>query len=104
GLVMQDGTLQKILTAANLDEIPAEGLIIGLVRDETNRPAAGVTVAPKPAMGSVSYLGANLESVGGTMTTTSGYFISTDIPYNSTWVASDASGRQQAGSYRTGLI
>jgi hypothetical protein len=101
GLLVPRPVLVDVLDARGGD-FPASGLLVGRVVDHTGAPLAGVTVTP--SLGQVSYLSAERQSLGGVTTSASGYFVATDVPFDTAFAASHPDGRVQQGTPRAGLI
>ncbi len=78
-------SLSEILTTLRLLFFPDEGLVIGMVRDFQGNPAAGVTV--RVTTGTVGYLSADRSAIAGTMTSSSGIFVSRSTPFETTFSA-----------------
>lgn len=76
-------TLNAIMAAAGLSDFPANGLVIGIVRDAFGFSTSGVAVTP--SVGTVGYVNASFTGLGGTTTSNAGIFISTDAPFDATW-------------------
>ena len=96
-------TLDQILTAMEEDTFPTQGLVVGRVVDHTGAPLANVTVAADA--GTVEYLNADRSNLVGNTTSTSGFFVATDVPYGSGWTAiHDGDGRREVGDVRGGLV
>ncbi len=79
GVQFPKATLDQVLGALNLIQFPPNGLTVGIVVDSLFNPVANQTVmAPG---GTVRYLSADRTTVSGTMTSTSGIFVSLDAPF-----------------------
>lgn len=102
GALVSKTTLDQVLAAMGGTGFPPQGLVIGRVVDHTGAPLAGVTVAP--GTGTVEYLNAPRTGLGGSSTSTNGYFISRDAPFNTAWTATATDGRTEQGTPRSGLI
>jgi len=81
GVRVERSTLQQVLDAATASEFPDAGLVLGVVVDFTGSPVVGVTVADT-AGSTIQYLSADRTMVGGTATTASGIFLSTNAPFD----------------------
>jgi len=84
-------SLDQILAALNLPTFPDAGLVIGLVLDNHGNPAAGIQVTAMdgsdPSLGTIEYLSAMRNSVGGNATSTSGIFVSRDMTFGTLFTA-----------------
>ena len=72
-------TLDNIVTLLGLPAVPDQGLVLGIVLDEHGNPAGGIQVTadmPDSTIPEIKYLSATRDSVGGTVTSASGIFIS----------------------------
>ncbi|MBP9086352.1 MAG: hypothetical protein KBG15_09540 [Kofleriaceae bacterium] len=78
-------SLDQILTTLRLLFFPDEGLVIGMVRDFQGNPASGVMV--RASAGTIAYLSADRSAVGGTVTSSSGIFVSRSAPFETTFSA-----------------
>ena len=84
GIRVAKSTLAEVLTALGDTEFPDQGLVLGMVVDDVGAPAPSITVVP--SSGTVKYLSGDRSSITGqNATTTSGIFISTDAPFNTSW-------------------
>ncbi len=94
GVRVSEQTLDEILAALSLLEVPDAGLTVGLVLDSGGNPAAGFTVGS--TLGTIEYLNADRTGLSnGGKTTASGLFVSRDAPYGttfSTFVATQLTG------------
>lgn len=81
GVRLSKASLEQILAALMLADVPASGITIGIVLDEAENPLAGYTVTTDP--GTVKYLSANRTGLVSGATSTSGIFVSEDAPYGS---------------------
>ena len=80
-------TLDEILAAIDLSQFPERGLVIGRVYDElTGEPLAGVQLIPELG-GTIEYLNSTRDDTLSDRTFDNGYFIATDVPFNSAWTA-----------------
>ena len=103
GYLLATPLLNSILGALGLEVFPANGLLIGKVVDALGNPVADAVVTP--STGTVSYVAADFSGVtAGPGTSQNGYFVANDTPFNTTWEASHADGRNQLGAYRGGLV
>jgi hypothetical protein len=81
GIRVPAASLEEILTAAGLTDFPGDGLTLGIVLDESENPAAGVTISVDPGS-TIEIINANRTGITpGNTTTASGMFISRDAPY-----------------------
>lgn len=84
-------TLAQAFNVLRLPGVPDQGLIVGIVVDHDGNPAAGASVVP--SSGSVQFLSADRTMLEpGSVTTSSGMFVSRDVPFDATWSASDGHG------------
>jgi hypothetical protein len=84
-------TLAQAYSALRLPGVPDEGLVVGMVVDGNGNPLAGASVTP--SSGAVSFLTADRMGIDpGNVTTTSGMFVSRDVPFDATWAATDNHG------------
>ena len=102
GALVSKTTLDQVLAAMGGVGFPPQGLVVGRVVDHTGAPLAGVTITPDS--GTVEYLNAARTGLGGTSTSTNGYFISRDAPFDTAWAATAGDGRTQQGTPRSGLV
>lgn len=79
GVWLAKASLDQLLAALALAQFPAEGLTIGIVIDQNSAELANQVVTA--SAGTVAYLSADRTSVGGTATSASGVFVSTDAPF-----------------------
>jgi len=86
GYLLARSTLSQILAALGKPIFPDEGLVVGVVLDRFNRPVANAEVKGSLANTEIKYLSADRMSLGTTATSTNGIWISTNAPYNSTFV------------------
>jgi hypothetical protein len=87
GYQLPKATLDQVLSALNMP-FPMDGLTVGIVIDELFNPLPGVAVTTVNSMGNpgtIRYLAANRLSFGGTVTSASGIFVSTDAEFNTTF-------------------
>lgn len=90
GTRLSKSSLDLILTALGLASFPDSGLVIGIVLDDHGNPAGGLQVMAtdgnnQPSLGTIQYLSANRMSVGGTVTSNGGIFLSTDLTFGTTF-------------------
>jgi hypothetical protein len=103
GVLVAKETLDPILTALGLADFPRKGLLIGRVVDHTDTPLAGVSLTPGADGATVQYIDGS--EIGGTETSDSGYFVSTDAPFGTLWTAvHNQDGRREEGEPRAGLV
>lgn len=103
GFFLGKANVDAMLAAAAISPFPLSGVLIGRVVDHLGEPAAGAIVAPD--FGSVAYLSADrTTTVGQTTTSSNGYFISTDVPFDTRWQAVAIDGRKENAEYRGGLV
>lgn len=84
GYLLPKPTLERVLEALRLSTFPVRGLTIGIVLDASFNRAAGkavTVVTPNGEPATVQYLSADLSTVGGAATSTSGIFVSEDAPF-----------------------
>lgn len=76
-------SLQQILAALQLPAFPERGLVVGMVLDDNDNPVSGFSVDADTPGTTIRYLSGDRNAVvpGGTATTASGIWISTDAPY-----------------------
>jgi hypothetical protein len=98
--------LDELLAAAGLAGFPEEGLLVGRVFDQaTGTPVQGVSLLPSgidPAQ--VQYLNSSRTGTIGDQTLDNGYFIATNIPFDTDWTVSGAAPMVPSGPMRGGLI
>ena len=90
GTRLAKATLDNILNVLGLPEFPDAGLVVGIVLDEHGNPAAGLQVSAdmvSSTVPTIKYLSAMRNSVGGTVTSASGIFLSTDAPFGTEFSA-----------------
>jgi hypothetical protein len=80
GTLLPKASLDQILTALGLLAFPENGMTIGIVVDGAGNPRANEVVSA-PGVGTIKYLNATRTGVGGTMTSSSGVFVSTDAEF-----------------------
>ncbi len=102
GLLIPKAIVEKIVTTVTENGIPEEGILIGRAVNENFLPKAGIRVFP--SLGSVVYLSEDLSSIGTQATTSSGYFASLDVPFGSSWTATDQDSHTQRGAPIGGLV
>lgn len=97
GTRLAKSSLDLILAALGLVDVPDTGLVIGIVLDDHGNPAAGLQVAPTDGnghltSGTIRYLLTDHPpyTVGGTATSTGGIFVSTDAAFGTTFTATKA--------------
>ncbi len=100
-LLLQTDVLDAALLVLGLENFPESGLVIGRVVDEGLSPASGIAITP--SAGSVVYLSEDLSGLSA-LSSESGFFVSTDVPFGATWTATHFDGRSESGSPRGGLI
>jgi hypothetical protein len=83
--------LQRILAGLMFNDIPPQGLTLGVVLDAAGLPAAGYRVESSPQH-AVKYLGMDDQVVTGGVTTPSGLFVSEDAPYGADFRAYQGQG------------
>lgn len=88
-------TLAEAFNALRLPGVPDSGLVVGMVVDENGSPVTGATVTT--SAGNVRFLNADRTALDpGNVTTTSGMFVSRDVPFDATWSVSDSHGNGPA--------
>ncbi|HEY6033783.1 MAG TPA: hypothetical protein VIV58_05975 [Kofleriaceae bacterium] len=94
GTRLAKSSLDMILAALGLTGFPDVGLTVGIVLDVHGNPASGLAVTGTDsnghASGTIKYLAANRQTVGGTVTAQGGIFLSEDAPFGTTFTASQA--------------
>lgn len=86
-------TLAQAFNVLRLPGVPDQGLVVGMVVDGDGNPLAGVSVTATP--GTISYLSADRGALDpGSVTTSSGMFVSRDVPFDAVWSATDSHGNQ----------
>jgi hypothetical protein len=81
GFRVNGNTLDDVLTALGLTDLPNGGLVLGIVENiQTGLPAAGATVHDS-AGSTVEYLSADRMSFGGSATSLNGIFVSNDAAF-----------------------
>jgi hypothetical protein len=88
GALLSKSTLLDILAAKGRTTFPEQGLVVGLVLDQGNRPVTGARVVPACPPGktcTVQYLSADRTTFSGTETSANGIWISEDSPYGTTF-------------------
>lgn len=101
GLLVRKEIVDAVLAALG-ESFPSDGLVIGRVVNESFQPTAGVSVTVP--QGTVQYLSSDLLTLSGGLTTSSGYFISKDVPFGSIWSAFHSDGRRHSEAPIGGLI
>lgn len=83
GTRLVKATLDNIVTVLGLPAFPDEGLVVGIVLDDHGNPAGGLQVTADTMTGGtvIQYLSAMRDSVGGTVTSSSGIFLSQNAPF-----------------------
>lgn len=85
GTRLVKATLDNIVTVLGLPAFPDQGLVVGIVLDEHGNPAGGIQVTADTINSStvpeIQYLSAMRDSVGGTVTSASGIFLSMNAPF-----------------------
>jgi len=77
-------TVEEVLAAVGEDAFPAHGLVLGIVVNHLGLPASGIEIMP--SMGTLAYLDPTGTAVtGGSATTSSGLFVSDDVPFDASW-------------------
>jgi hypothetical protein len=94
GMLLSRGTLQNIVKSLGLTEFPDQGITIGMVVDSASNGAPGYTVAPN-GTGTVTYL-STTGGLGGSRTSESGIFVSSDAPFGTKFSASGPNATQPA--------
>jgi hypothetical protein len=103
GTLVANETLEPILDAMGETSFPEDGLVVGRVFDHTGVPLGEVAITPEA--GTVEYLAADLSSIGGSQTASSGFFIARDVPFGTAWSAMHTGdGRAQVGTPNAGLV
>jgi hypothetical protein len=87
GVRLSKATLDQILAALQMTEFPADGLVVGIVLDNAGNPAADATVTTSDPAADIAVLSADRRQVLAGATTSSGIFLSTRAPYNTTFTA-----------------
>jgi hypothetical protein len=91
GYRLKPEMLATILKAMTTPVFPPQGLVVGIVLNQSFKPVSGATVMPNCPAGmtgcmiNVKYLSEDQLSIVGDGTHSSGIFISTDAPYRSTF-------------------
>lgn len=95
----------EMLAAIGLSEFPEEGLLVGRVFDQTTGTSvSGITMLPAgQSPTQVQYLNSSRTGTIGDRTLDNGYFIATDIPFDTSWSVSGTS-MVPAKPLRGGLI
>ncbi|HEY4240243.1 MAG TPA: hypothetical protein VGM88_10520 [Kofleriaceae bacterium] len=86
---LSDATLSAILGPAGFDRVPDAGIVIGEVVDSGHRPVKNMHVIP--TSGTVHYITTDGQVVDDA-TTETGWFYSTDMPYNTVVSTTDTHG------------
>lgn len=104
--LLEKETLDEILAALGLATFPEQGLVIGRVYEEaTGVPLPNVTMVPGGvASPIIEYLNSSRDGVLGLQTFDNGYFIAQDIPFGTTWTATDPNGMVPSRPLVSGLI
>lgn|GEM_PF-1802742 len=105
-LVSEDNRI-TFLGALGLAELPAPGLVIGRVVDDTGNPLRGVQV--RPANGDstieVKYLSEDRMTTTSIITSANGYFFVENAPFGTAWEAEQiVDHRRENGTYRAGNL
>jgi hypothetical protein len=113
GVRLAKPTLDRILGALRLTQFPLDGMVVGLTLDYLGNPLPNVTIvpiAPNNTPAHIQYLSADVSTVGGTSTTSSGIWVSTDAPYGTSFqpfgmtMANDGFGGLVAGKVNIVII
>ncbi|MBX3158785.1 MAG: hypothetical protein KF773_22650 [Deltaproteobacteria bacterium] len=105
GILLSKPTLDQIIGALQLSVFPEAGITVGMVVDG-GLPVAGVSIAsrrlsnPGAPPPTIQYLSADRKSVGGTATSSSGIFVSLDMPYATELTAPPHTARAIGGRVR----
>lgn len=103
---LSKAVLDELLVAAGLAGFPEEGLLVGRVFDQTTGTSvSGVSLLPAgldPAL--VQYLNSSRTGTIGDRTLDNGYFIATEIPFDTMWAVSGAAPMVPTKPLRGGLI
>ncbi|MBL0220532.1 MAG: hypothetical protein IPQ07_42520 [Myxococcales bacterium] len=83
GVRLSKAALDQMLAALSLTSFPVHGLTIGIVLDPSGNSVANQVVTP--SAGTVQYFAGDRATVGGTKTTSSGVWVSTDAPFGTTF-------------------
>lgn len=100
GVRLAKSSLDQILATLGLTQFPAQGLTLGLVLDRNGNPLANQVV--QVPGGTIQYLSADRNSIGGTATTASGVFVSQDAPFGTMF--STTSGQFATATALGGLV
>ena len=103
GFVVRKGLVDRVLRALALDDVPAEGLVVGIVVDHLNVPVAGARVTVSPAT-PIAYPTDDFDHIGLNATSSTGIFLATEAPFDTGWSAMTASGVGDDGRARGGLL
>jgi hypothetical protein len=94
GTRLAKATLDNIVAVLGLPAVPDVGLVIGIVLDDHGNPAGGLQVNASVTgsfIPTIQYLSANRQSVGGTVTSAGGIFISQNAPFGTEFSATQGS-------------
>ncbi len=94
GTRLLKATLDGVLAALGLTEVPTAGLVIGVILDPNGSPVQNVQITP--SQGSVVYLTADRIGLT-TKTSSNGIFMSHDAPFGTTFNASSGGGLSATG-------
>lgn len=94
GTRLSKHTLDGILTALGMTQVPTAGLVIGVILDANGNPVPNLQITP--SLGSVVYLTADRTGLA-TRTSSNGIFMSQDAPFGATFNASSSGGLSATG-------
>lgn len=103
GVRLSHATLVQLLAAAKLAQVPAKGLVVGIVVDYTGTPLADIPVTATG--GSVLYVSSDRSAIiNNPGTSSSGIFLSEDAPFGTVFTAQGGSMLPSAPSAYGGLV
>lgn len=103
GFLLDRDQVRALLILHTLQDLPPEGMVFGVVIDAAGNRVPGATVSTT-GTAQVVYPADNLQTVGFTSTSSMGYFLSRDAPYESVWRANVPGGFMGDGDARGGLV
>lgn len=103
GFRLAKSALNGVIGVLRLPGVPDNGIVVGIVVDHLGRAVAGATVLP--SKGSIRYLNGDRTALTeDTVTSSSGVFVSQDVPFDATWIATDTQGLAPSETPIGGLL
>ncbi|HVK78570.1 MAG TPA: hypothetical protein VM734_34965 [Kofleriaceae bacterium] len=103
GFIVKSDVVASVLASMSQPGFPPDGVVIGLVLDDTDLPVAGAVVTPTPAS-PLHYPEPGFPPLARDQTSSLGMFVSLEAPFDATWQATDALGASDDGTARGGLV